>query len=406
VSDISRDGGHFLVAAARRIAKRLAYVRTGELEPSPGEMQRALRDVIGRCVYGVDLNPMAVELCKVSLWFEALEPGKPLSFLEHKIRQGNSLIGATPALVAMGIPDAAFTALEGDDKHFVSALKRTNNRAHKETNLLLFSGEIVWEAFARIKDGLVQIEGLGDESLEDIRRKQMEYEKLLIGDDYRHQKLIADAWCAAFTSKKTKIAGPVLTQEEFNLISEDPDKCPAELRNKIDAETSKLSFFHWHLEFPEVFEQVDNPANEQCGWSGGFDVVLGNPPWEKATFIEKEFFSRREPRIANAQNAVTRKQLIAALKTETPNLFGHYQDALRKSLVDAFYLRASGRYPLCGRGIVNTYAVFTELSRSLLNKRGLAGLVTIRCDSRSQGLGCVAATSTMCFPKFGHADGW
>src|SRR5271165_2924199 len=113
VCDPACGSGHFLVAAARRIAKRLAYVRTGELEPSPEETQRALRDVVGRCVYGVDLNPMAVELCKVSLWFEALEPGKPLSFLDYKIKPGNSLTGATPALLAAGIPDAAFTAIEG-----------------------------------------------------------------------------------------------------------------------------------------------------------------------------------------------------------------------------------------------------------------------------------------------------
>jgi hypothetical protein len=375
VCDPACGSGHFLVAAARRIAKRLAYARTGELEPSPGEMQRALRDVVGRCVYGVDLNPMAVELCKVSLWFEALEAGKPLSFLEHKIKQGNSLIGATPALVAMGIPDAAFTALEGDDKQFVSALKRTNNRAHKETNLLLFSGEIVWEAFARIKDGLVQIEGLGDENLEDIRRKQNEYEKLLVGDDYRHQKLIADAWCAAFTSEKTKVAGPVLTQEEFNLISENPTWCPLELRNKVDAETLKFSFFHWHLEFPEVFHLADNPDNEQCGWSGGFDVVLGNPPWDRVKLAVKEWFAQKDPRIASAGNAAIRKRLIDSLKAESPAIHKQFKDALRTAEANAFFLRASGRYPLCGRGDVNTYTVFTELSRTFLDAAGFVGLV-------------------------------
>jgi hypothetical protein len=375
VCDPACGSGHFLVAAARRIAKRLAYVRTGELEPSPEEMQRALRDVIGRCVYGVDLNPMAVELCKVSLWFEALEPGKPLSFLDHKIKQGNSLIGATPALIAEGIPDAAFTALEGDDKQFVSALRRTNKRAREETNLLLFSGEILWQAFARIKDGAVRIESIGDESVDDIRRKQKEYEGLVVADDYYHQKLIADAWCAAFTNTKTKIAGPVLTQEEFNLISNDPKNCLAELRKKICAEAEKFSFFHWHLEFPEIFSPSDDPQIKLCGWNGGFDVVLENPPWDKVNLIEKEWFSSREPRIAKAPSAASRKKLIAALETEDPKQFGQYQDALRKSLVDAFFLRESGRYPLCGRGNVNTYTVFTELSRTLLNERGFAGLV-------------------------------
>ena len=92
VVDPAAGSGHFLVAAAHRIAKRLAAVRTGEDEPSPEETRAALRAVIGRCVYGVDINPMAVELCKVSLWLEAMEPGKPLSFLDHHIQCGNSLL--------------------------------------------------------------------------------------------------------------------------------------------------------------------------------------------------------------------------------------------------------------------------------------------------------------------------
>src|ERR1017187_2272971 len=106
-------GGLFLTAAAHRIAERLPAARTGEEEPPPEAQRKAIRDVIGHCIYGVDVNPMAVELCKVSLWMEALEPGKPLSFLEHRIQSGNSLLGATPALLAQGIPDEAFTPIEG-----------------------------------------------------------------------------------------------------------------------------------------------------------------------------------------------------------------------------------------------------------------------------------------------------
>jgi hypothetical protein len=375
VCDPACGSGHFLVAAARRIAKRLAWVRSGELEPSPNDRQRALRDVVGRCVYGVDLNPMAVELCKISLWFEAIEPGKPLSFLDTKIKQGNSLIGATPSFIAQGIPDAAFTALEGDDKQFVSALKKANKQAREETNLLLFSGEIVWEAFARIKDGVVQIEGLGDDNLGDIQQKQKEYDALLVSDDYSQQKLVADAWCAAFTCKKTKAEGPILTQEEFNLIGDNPKACAAELREKIRGESAKYSFFHWHLEFPEIFSPNNQPENGLCGWNGGFDVVLGNPPWDKVNLMEKEWFLSRAPWIAKATSAAMRKRLIVALERENPKLLGQYQEAFRKSLVDAFCLRSSGRYPLCGRGNVNTYTVFTELSRTLLNERGFAGLV-------------------------------
>ena len=119
VCDPAVGSGHFLVGAAHRLARHLARVRAlahGESEPSPLFYQHALRDVIGRCLYGVDVNPMSAELCRVSLWLEALEPGKPLSFLDHHIRIGNSLLGATPQLIVDGLPDDAFNPIEGDDK--------------------------------------------------------------------------------------------------------------------------------------------------------------------------------------------------------------------------------------------------------------------------------------------------
>jgi hypothetical protein len=131
VCDKACGSGHFLVGAAHRLARHLARVRAlaaGESEPSPLLYQTALRDVIGHCLYGVDINPMAVELCKVTLWLEALEPGKPLSFLDHHIRCGNSLFGATPELIKGGIPDEAYNPIEGDDKEACSALKKKNKR--------------------------------------------------------------------------------------------------------------------------------------------------------------------------------------------------------------------------------------------------------------------------------------
>ena len=108
VCDPACGSGHFLVAAARRIAKRIAAEETGESEPPDAIIRAALRRVVGRCIYGVDINPMAAELAKVSLWIEALDPGRPLSYLDQNIRVGNSLLGVTPVLLAEGLPDAAF----------------------------------------------------------------------------------------------------------------------------------------------------------------------------------------------------------------------------------------------------------------------------------------------------------
>ena len=132
VCDPACGSGHFLVAAARRIAKALAQARYHETEPTPTQLQAAIRDVVGRCIHGVDLNPMAAELAKVSLWLEALEPGKPLAFLDAHIRVGNALLGTTPALLAQGIPDEAYTALTGDDKPVVTALRKRNKTEREQ----------------------------------------------------------------------------------------------------------------------------------------------------------------------------------------------------------------------------------------------------------------------------------
>ena len=115
VCDPACGSGHFLVAAARRIAKALASVRTGDPEPTPQYVRAALREVVASCIYGVDINDLAIEIAKVALWLETLERDKPLAFLDAHLKVGNALLGATPKLLRANIPDAAFTVLDGDD---------------------------------------------------------------------------------------------------------------------------------------------------------------------------------------------------------------------------------------------------------------------------------------------------
>ena len=125
IVDPACGSGHFLLAAARRLAVHVAR-HQAKGTPSAAQYRHAVRQVVSRCVFGVDLNPMAVELCRVSLWMEAVEPGRPLSFLDSHIQRGNALLGATPELMAKGIPDAAFEPIEGDDKKTASLLKKRN----------------------------------------------------------------------------------------------------------------------------------------------------------------------------------------------------------------------------------------------------------------------------------------
>ena len=183
VCDPACGSGHFLIAAAHRLAKRLAAVRTGDDEPAPEATRRALRDVIGRCVYGVDVNPMAVELCKVALWLEALEPGKPLSFLDHHVQCGNSLLGATPRLLAAGIPDAAFDPIEGDDKAVCSEWKKKNRERRKrdearragQYDLPAVDGR-PWERLGDLATAIAHLDVLADDTLEGVQRKQAQWE--------------------------------------------------------------------------------------------------------------------------------------------------------------------------------------------------------------------------------------
>lgn len=322
VCDPAVGSGHFLVGAAHRLAKHLALVRAqalGESEPSPLYYQRALRDVIGHCLYGVDVNPMAAELCRVSLWLEAIEPGKPLSFLDHHIRVGNSLLGATPALLAKGIPDEAFTPIEGDDKEICSRFKKVNKTERLGYRRLFAATTEPWERLGDLATSMTHLDDAPDDSIEAVRSKERMYEAMIRSGSYLDGQFWADTWCAAFVWKKTQEFSHPITEEDFRRIERNPHACDAWMRDEIIRLSQLYQFFHWHLAFPDVFHvppSEEETENAQTGWKGGFDVVLGNPPWERVKLQEKEWFASRRPDIANAQNSAARARMIRELKRE------------------------------------------------------------------------------------------
>jgi len=378
VCDPACGSGHFLIAAAHRLARRLAAVRTGDDEPAPQVTRQALRDVIGHCIYGVDINPMSVELCKVNLWMEALEPGKPLSFLDHRIQCGNSLLGATPALLREGIPDDAFKAIEGDDKKVCTELRKQNKKERAGQTSLFGRALEPWERLGALATGMMDLDDIDDATPEGVREKQARYERVVRSSDYLYGKLLADAWCAAFVWPKTRETTYQVTAEVFRKIEENPHGVPVWLPEEVQRLATRYAFFHWHLQFPDVFRvpASDQSAdNEQTGWNGGFDVVLGNPPWEQTELKEKEFFANSRPDIAEAPTGAIRKRMIADLEVEDPILFAAYLEARREHAVTGYFAGNSGRYPLCGRGRINTYALFAELKRTLLSPLGRVGCI-------------------------------
>lgn len=393
ICDPACGSGHFLIAAAHRIAKALAAVRTHEDEPAPDAVRSALRDVIGGCIYGVDINPMAVELCKVGLWMEALEPGKPLSFLDHRIQCGNSLLGTTPALMARGIPDDAFPTksglIEGDQNNVVSQLRKRNREERKQRDAGVMQHGL-WDdhpaGYATLAAELNALDAIDDTHLAGIRAKEDRYRALAADPDYIAARFLADAWCAAFVWRKAEAATfgddarpvpPPITDLAYRLLHDDPlaDRW-RDLRPYVAYLRERYQFFHWHVAFPDVFhvpEQVDTES--VTGWHGGFDVVLGNPPWERIKIQEKEWFAERSPEIAAAPNAAARHKLIRALKDTDPHLLAAFRADKRNAEGESHFVRVSGRFPLCGRGDVNTYTIFAETSRYLISEIGRVGII-------------------------------
>jgi hypothetical protein len=365
IVDPACGSGHFLLAAARRLAWHVARLQANGT-PSEDEYRHAMRQVVGRCIYGADLNPMAVELCRVSLWMEAVEPGLPLTFLKSHIQHGNALLGTTPELMAKGIPDAAWEPLEGDDKKTASALKKRNKSAAEGQRGL----DSLWSKLgdsesAQVARDIAELEAAPDADPDALAAKESKWQRILDSTEYRHQRFVADAWCATFVWPKQPgpLADAAPTNDLWRQIRDGQGQAPELTAKTVTDLAARYHFLHWHLAFPQVFVQ------------GGFDVVLGNPPWERVKLQEQEFFASRSDEIANAPNAAARKKLIAALPFTNSVLWDEWSAASREAQGQSHFVRQSGRYPLCGKGDVNTYALFAEHNRAVLGPKGRAGFI-------------------------------
>jgi hypothetical protein len=379
VCDPACGSGHFLIAAANRMALHLARLETQDTEPTTLQIQHAKRQIIGHCIYGVDINEMAVELCKVSLWMEALEPGKPLSFLENHIKCGNSLFGATPRLLSDGIPDDAFNPVEGDDKEICIQLKKQNKREridHKSGQRSLFEP---FYKLGNMADRFAKLSAAGDDSLDAIADKQKTYEELMKGTPYLNARFWADTWCAVFWWKKndTDLGRLCPTEYKFREIERNPRAASPLLLSEVKKFAEDNQFFHWHLAFPEVFAHEPNDSEAesgQMGWTGGFDVVLGNPPWERIRMDEQEFFSSIRPDIADA-STTKRRQLIKDLGIEMPELAAAWKSFRLAQEGASFFIRQSGRFRLTGKGKFNTANLFAETFTGICKSSGRSGLI-------------------------------
>ncbi|MBN9379938.1 MAG: hypothetical protein J0H74_04195 [Chitinophagaceae bacterium] len=364
VCDPATGSGHMLLSAARTIAWYLARVKSGDENPGPSIYRACLRQVIQHCIYAVDYNPDAVELCKLALWLESHNSGKPLSFLDHKIRIGNSLVGVTNlSVLTQPLPDDAFAPISGDDIKVCKELKKRNAQYRKTRQASLFSstGQQISQDRERLQEGYAEIEGIEQDNLEATRQVAIRFEQ--IRRDISYEEQACNIWTAAFFKTYKDVEDP------DNPSSERLTQyfgAPADFERLImeaDSLKKKYKFFHWPLEFPDVWAQ------------GGFDVMLGNPPWERIKLQQQEYFATRDNDIASAPNASARNRLIDSLIQSNPSLYNEYIDAVHGSDATGKFLRESGRYELTAVGDINTYSVFSELFSSLTNKKGRAGFI-------------------------------
>ena len=171
ICDPACGSGAFLIAATNFLARELAILETNQIAPSDEELRTARRKVLQNCIYGVDLNPMAVELVKVSLWIDSAEMYRRLNFLDHHIKVGDSLIGSTKQLVINGIPLSAFKAFDDDDKALVNYYKKANTKEHRS----LKSGQIGISNFISVfSKSYQQMTILSEDNASDVKQKRIE----------------------------------------------------------------------------------------------------------------------------------------------------------------------------------------------------------------------------------------
>ncbi|WP_159013559.1 Eco57I restriction-modification methylase domain-containing protein, partial [Acidisoma sp. S159] len=369
IIDPACGSGHFLLGAARRAADRIARHRSPGA-PSQAEFQHAMRQVVARCIYGVDRNPMAVELCKVALWIETVEPGKPLGFLDANLRCGDSLLGVFDlALLAEGVPDAAYKPLAGDDKptaRFYAARNRDERQGQGSLDFARGGGKL--PTAAPLAQARAALRALPEETPEQIAEKRRRFEAAQTDRLNYAWGEAADLYITAFLLPKTGGA-PALGQAPTVPTTGDVWRALADkqVHPPLVASAMEVSrdarAFHWPLEFPDVMAR------------GGFDVVLGNPPWDTISPDAKEFFSPHDGQV-RFMSPDDQKARIAELLT-LPGLAEAWDAYCHRLYALASFFKESGRYKLfadgnLGKGDFNVYRMFTELALRATRPQGRA----------------------------------
>ncbi|MHA1338827.1 MAG: Eco57I restriction-modification methylase domain-containing protein [Promethearchaeota archaeon] len=380
VCDPACGGGTFLLATMDYLGKILAEIRTGKNDPLEDYLRDARRDVLQHCIYGVDLNPLAVELAKISLWLRAAVKDKPLNFLDNHIKCGNSLVGLGQKKKIKRFDPEAYTAIKGNKQigkdlenrkmqNMARKIIRNENRTFDAEIKTSFITNYLFDKktadICSIKFN--EIINKPEDSPIMIKEKKEKYYQLRKNEIYQLILNEANLWTSAyFWPLEGNTLGKIpnytiiehlrskrINNDIFNLIE------------KVNQLSNNYKFFHWYIEFPEVFSDERK----------GFDCILTNPPWESIELKEREYFIGLNNTIVNAPNQAERRKLIKKLKTEDPILFNKYRIEWIKMKKLSHFLRKSGLYKLSAKGTLNTYALFAERCWNLISPHGYIGII-------------------------------
>ena len=356
------------VEAIRREILQRAQASNWVLDEAQLTYQAIIRRmVLKRCIYGVDKNPLTVELAKVSLWLHSFTVGAPLSFLDHHLRSGDSLLG-------LRVPEA---------------VKELYRLSRMFTSSAIAGAEVA-------ADGMLLIEEMSDADVAEVQ----ESARLFKGVDNTTAELrgLLDffcglRWLTAGMKKQERAAFEVPlvetlgwhTTDAYLLLARGPENITTKLPNdqhsswtafqslwkEAKSIAGREHFLHWEAAFPGVWRHWQNVRPE-----GGFDAVIGNPPWDRIKLQEVEWFATRDSALALAPTAAARRTGIQKLRDQGVSLAAEFDVAKMRADKLAQLIRASGHYPLLGGGDINLYSLFVERAMGLIKPDGFVGLLT------------------------------
>ena len=318
------------------------------------------RMVLKRCIYGADKNPLTVELAKVSLWLHSFTVGAPLSFLDHHLRSGDSLVG-------LRVMEAT------------AELNRLGG---------LFASSAITGAEAAT-DGMERIEEMSDADIAEVRQSATLFQE--VEDTTADLRSLLDLltglrWLTAGMKKgdrlvfESRLVNTLAARpdEAYSLLARGlftdgslPESAFTDLWNEARSIAEREGFLHWEAAFPGVWHSWQSARPQ-----GGFDAVIGNPPWDRIKLQEVEWFATRLPELAHAQTAAARENGVNQLRASGSPLASEFDAAKERAEALGKMVRASKHYPLLGGGDINLYSLFVERAMELVKPDGIVGLLT------------------------------